>query len=111
MKPFFTKDDCDIEGRPTTFTEAISLEKANALLSERGRVVTGSIDDGGLIYFGTDEHDLDTHTALLINIEPINQDNAGKLIKDLGSFEDFPKDETMWDLIERAKALLREGTK
>lgn len=92
MKPFFTEADCDsvgtvhIEnGMLITTGRAISLDKANRLLSERGRVVTGHNYEGNASWWtGTDamlcKH---THQALLINIEPIEQDSAEKLLKDL----------------------------
>jgi hypothetical protein len=90
---FFTEADCDcvkatvyypgtrMEGG--TRVSAISLDKANHLIQERGKVVYGLSADGD--WMNEAHHDSsDTHCALLINVEPIERpDTAELLLRDL----------------------------
>lgn len=125
----FTEADCDvIQRKPWTAVSgfagtctgvseifSISLDKANRLLSERGKVVTGSISNEPLGRglhvtqpFGEVTGSQDTHRALLICVEEIEQDTAEKIVADLiernGSH-------SISKLIERARKLLAKTTK
>lgn len=117
MKPFFTEADCDeytfgpggYSGPP-----CISLNKANGLLSQRGKVVY-TFEDSEYLVAHKNWRKEDTHTALLINIQPIEQDSAEKLVKDFISecekLEIRPNSFTtmdLSDLYERAKKLVKK---
>lgn len=100
---------------------------ANRLLKERGRVVYARYQDCGPLhthwsdvhYTGDYEkrHE-DTHTALLINIAPIEVDTAEKIVTDLAKWQDNNigcvitysgnKPFGLDKIIERAKKLLGE---
>jgi hypothetical protein len=80
---FFKESDCDVCSLPAMVGNklqgsiaAISLDKANRLLKERGTVVWGWDEDGIKKQF-TSSNDgdpaLGTHTALLINVQPIEK--------------------------------------
>lgn len=117
MKPFFTKADCEIpvleygDKRPWQW---IHIDKANRLLSERGKVVYGPFK-AEQAFSGPEmtggwfpQYHLRTNSsdkALLINIEPIEQDSAEKILKVL--VEEYPGHE----LSNRAKALLAKEKK
>lgn len=113
MKSFFTEADCDVNGKSDWRQQAclgISLDKANRLVEERGRVVYGQIDGDGPYQFSALQvkasvHGEDTHQAFLINIEPIEQDSAEKFVRDLVSASNHPFSEPWMD---RAKALLEK---
>src|SRR5271154_3383521 len=75
---FFTKNDCY---NPDSRCPFIGLDKANRLLAERGKVVRGDEDSGWTHENHLDEWD-NTHEALLINITPIEQDSAEKVLRD-----------------------------
>lgn len=90
-------------------------ERANAILSERGVVVYGCDDykkypEMKDKVWGWSEEGLghDTHTALLINIQPIDQlDTAESLLREwVEEHEKFKPYEG--DIYERAKKLLGE---
>lgn len=119
MKTFFTELDCDyylhmndpaVRGTPC----AISLDKANRLLSERGKVI---YKQPGWCGHSWQEnlHDAGnrTHTALLINIEPIEQDSAEKVLRDLIAIDDKflmghipPSNIELPAIIDRARKLV-----
>lgn len=115
MKDFFKESDCEplvFRQNGNSFTlnlpkpnSYISLEKANRLLHERGKVVRsrgGELWDALVVY---PEH---TQQALLINVEAIeDEDSAESLLRDLITEMD------KWNsafcgspLYTRAKALL-----
>lgn len=125
IKPFFTEADCDVradlyynidfrEKAGRTQTTCISLDTANRLLEERGKVVYASGDEK----YWQDKKDAhlrirvnqdgllvdSTHQALLINIEPIEQDSAEKILRDW--VDECKKYQVSSELIERAKKLL-----
>lgn len=93
---FFKPEDSDVEGKrfdklgglilPVV---SISLSKANRLLRERGQVVTGYFET--MKSFGAEFSNWtteasgdkrDSHRALLICVEPLEQDSADKFVKD-----------------------------
>lgn len=123
---FFKLEDCElrvIRYENVTFNSdhnLISLDKANALLAERGKVVYGAHGpkgdasdiaewDIGGVYCDNFKH---THRALLINIEPLEaEDSAESLLKEyLIEYERFLRGEgdhipvTPW--VIRVQALL-----
>lgn len=114
-KDFFTAADCD---QYTNCDAAITLPRANALIRERSTVVYGAPDDmtgGGTIW---ETHQLeqdklvDTHTARIICVEPIEQDSAEKLVREILERTDKTYS-PMWannvereEWLDRAKALL-----
>lgn len=105
FKGFFKPEDFDDKvGSWMTVDFAVYC---NRLLRERGLRVSGKIESEykshlfGSGQFATDPSD--THSALLINVQPIARDTPEKLIADLarglgtcGAYE---------ELIDRAKAL------
>lgn len=121
MKPFFTEADCDIKydtewilacnpPRRKIIT-GLSINEANRLLQERGILAYGTKDSLGLISVsqahgghGAGPSEYQTHQALLINIEPIEQDSAEKVLREF--IETWPDDCGDHGLIKRAKALL-----
>lgn len=85
---------------------------ANRILAERGTVVYGRVD-GDFGWFDTERkygHHLNSspimasNTALLVNIQPIEQDSADKIIRDLVSYDSSGSPEWL-RIIERAKKL------
>lgn len=118
MKDFFTEADCDC---CYPRASCISLTKANVLFNEwlsRGTAVYGKMhaEDYGL--FSTSKNDpnwgyTDTHTALLINIEPIEQDSAEKFVKDFNEVmnREIKPIGKLASFITRAKRLLERGGK
>lgn len=112
MKPFFTLADCDVDYPAGGFIQesrvwAITPEKANRLLEERGEVVMSEEKKEG--YFQTwtqreTRHSAFKEKALLINIEPIEEpDSADKLIAEIANF----RPGFSWvNIIERAKKLV-----
>lgn len=103
MKPFFTEDDSDHR-----YGEWISIDKANRLIQERGTKVyesTGMLDTW-CAYF--DEYR--RRSALLINVETIEQDSTEKLVFDFLTYFTDPKmgNGELLALRSRAKALLEK---
>ncbi len=91
MKPFFSESDCDgVMGQYSNIASAayqchaISLDRANKLLAERGAVVYGNYDKDGHYGFGPICNPQDTHSALLICVEEEIEkpDTAEGLLKD-----------------------------
>lgn len=129
MKDFFKESDCDvtrtIDYRHATSLDsgiitclAISIEKANRLIRERGKVVYGCERKPGEMnrewLRPVTENNVpigSSHTAILLNIEPVEQDSAEKFVADF--YEKGVCDEMNYqDLFQRAKALLdRKGEK
>lgn len=114
MKPFFTEDDRDVSGRDAMFFKSITINKANRLLSERGKVV---YSDHLEETWGEDKdrNGFDKNHALLINVQPIKpqqieQDSAEKVLKEMVDWWVSDDCSDRNDLIVRAKALLaKEG--
>lgn len=112
MKDFFKESDfCATEtkvgfDRHSNYPR-YACEIANRLIRERGKVVRsrgGELWDALVVY---PEH---IHTAILLNIEPIEQDSAEKILRDMISWHDMPYRPESYDVtfpfIDRAKALL-----
>lgn len=84
-------------------------DRANHLLKERGTVVYGTPDETHLwdIYPSGDDDRLDfddTHTALLINIQPIaKEDTAEGLLRELIDWDQEPKNRSIYGLSESLK--------
>lgn len=80
-KEFFSESDCDMANVNCLINgpnpvHGISLAKANALIRERSRVVYGtdSVTHKGTMLWGESHYKQDdTHQALLINVEKIEQ--------------------------------------
>lgn len=112
MKPFFTQADCDIDYDPGCFIQpdrskwAITPEKANRLLQERGKVVYGKSENPYDWQNYPIAQTCGTHNyrALLINIEPIEEpDSAEKIVAEIANF----RPGFSWvNIIERAKKLV-----
>ncbi len=106
MKPFFTEADCDSldNGAP-----CLSIDEANQLLEERGKVVFGQWDRiADHWHFNDEKIDYHTHKALIICIEPIEQDSAEKILREILGGTKSAEEWCNWT--ERAKAILeREG--
>lgn len=93
---FFTETDVDYY-KPDTqggfATPYISMDKANALLIERGVVVYGHTQMSIPAYWGPHEDNRfdDSHRALVINIEEIEKkDSAETVLRELiGSYGDY----------------------
>lgn len=82
----------------------------------KGRVVYGFDDDTGAWTFErgkTEDGDIDTHQALLVNVEPIERDSAEKILRDLIETADSLPDKnpllSVRYYVDRARALLKEG--
>jgi len=115
---FFKEGDEDINlsGLSSEFLKTvivkkyISLDKANRLLRERGRVVRTNPKYISPGHWAPIFSDGDTHQALLINIEPIEKDSAEKILDDLIKIQPIAYDLghapiIHRELIERAKKL------
>lgn len=98
MTPFFSESDYDSE---KDHEPRISLRKANRLIQERAKVVTGIGASWSL-----DKHYNDTHQALLICVEEIEKDSAESLLREMIEHcEKFQRLEFLtW--VDRAKRLL-----
>lgn len=83
----------------------ISLDKANRLLLEKGTAVYGVKDKfTGLLNMNEQPGASDTHSALLINIEPIERDSAESLLRDIitaGSLLDIHTRESLEGTLKR----------
>lgn len=115
MTDLFHQEDCDRTsyGRLMTShpqsqcpSDCISLDTANRLYRER--VLAKGVRAYGRIFSDGDGHyttsgktSLDTHTALLINVEEIEKDSAEKCLKDLMEFLN-PDGLTATQVINRA---------
>lgn len=123
MKPFFTEADSDMKERFNGYEtiEGISLTKANAKFDEwlsKGKVVFGTSPNGAnTTQWFTEKqidkiHGLDwaNHTALLVNIEPIEQDSAAKILRDLIEAAESLRQPNP-SLSDRARKLLERGGK
>lgn len=124
-KPFFTEADCDLGQQYFTFNGAsrigagLSLKKANHLFDEwlaKGKVVWCSLDvikgtPLAEVWYG-DNPRSHTHIAILVNIQPIEQDSAEKVLKDwCDKYQEhtIPNSEVIYSMrsiFDRAKALL-----
>jgi len=109
---FFKPSDCEspvADHRAQAYrTDMIPLDKANRLLKERGKVVyshRSSLEIGGW-YPGAVEPN-PTHSALLINIEPIRKDSAESLLKEILDHHVQMKDQPL-NWVDRARKLLEE---
>ncbi len=81
-------------------------QMANRILTERGIVVTGLIDDNGH-YFGTESVEADTHQALLINIQPLaTEDTLESLLREAIDSGDLQGYQRWQSWVERARKLL-----
>lgn len=119
MTPFFTEIDCEgssvfvsVDGN-TDRKLIISLDKANELIRQRGKVVYFGIS-GTADYMGVSRqrHSIDTHRGLLICVEEIEADNAEKILNDLlATYQAYQlaDHKGLSDVISRAKALLAKG--
>lgn len=111
---FFTEADCNLfypthnpaeRGPP----RGITIERANALLSERGKVVYTENTEG---FYGEGIHHDSTHTALLINVQPIECDSAEKVLQEVLDYFTKPvvysdhKDGLFDALLGRARKLV-----
>lgn len=70
----------------------ITIERANEILEKRGIRVTGLTPDHerySSYIFGSEPDDCDTHTALLIDIQPIKKDTAASLLEEV--FEEMDR--------------------
>lgn len=123
MSEFFTEADCDrlAEHIPNedcwiqklnadfehaagirSFDRVISIEKANRLLAERGKVVRGDEENGWVQENHWGEWDND-YSALIINIQPIEaEDSAEDILRDFVIRYANLKPEDLADLFERA---------
>lgn len=89
---------------------------ANRLLKERGKIATSYGEKREWYVDGAGGSSMDTHIALLINIEPIEVDSAEKIVTDLAKWQDNNigcvitysgnKPFGLDKIIERAKKLL-----
>ena len=103
-----------------------AADTANRILRERSQVVTGHNDgeSGAVSWWQDTDSKLCAHSyrALLIAIEPIVRDSAEAIAKDLARLADavsgiqykeygptISKGESVFDLIDRAKALIGMG--
>lgn len=97
---FFQDTDCDYlipsEGSASNSVPAISLDKANAILEKRSKVVYGQVKniDGGMSkkeYFCATQipNCGETHKGLLICVEPLEVDSAEKVLEDLANWEEW----------------------
>lgn len=113
MKPFFTAHDADCRNAfPTTYppgTElvpCIRIDKANRLLEKRGEIIYSDDGEYWTLAKNTEFQPADTHKALVINLEPIEQaDSRDSLIKELAELEGT-KSPALQKFAERAKKLL-----
>jgi hypothetical protein len=93
-----------------TLVPTAAAARANYLLAERGVVVRGIVDERGYDAYSSYEHGPgDTHTALLINVQPIQKDSAESLLREI--VDGYDKDQYQYgtkihERIERAKRLL-----
>ena len=130
-KDFFSEADCDLNVSRYDQTtheyiitlaapslSGISLDKANRLLRERGRVMQGFENASGGFSFhekandGLRNEEYDTHQALLICVEEIEKDSVESLLKKLIEIGPaFYAHDGVIDLIERAKKLLEREEK
>lgn len=110
---FFSEADCDLAGRDAMYFKAISLEKANALLREHGRIVQSRCQGEWITSWPEDQfgNSGNTHTALLINVQAIEPaDSAEQILKEL--FEASVKDDDgkyiciSRNLIDRTRKIL-----
>lgn len=104
-------------------SEKIALV-ANRILAERATRVYAApyVDNGAKAHkdecaqwTGERTESVDTHTALLIAIEPIQRDTAEQLVKDLAAHAKFQYEDGKWAMsaeywVERARRVL-EGNK
>ena len=108
---FFKEGDEDINltGLSSEFLKTvivkkyISFDKANRLLRERGKVVRTNPKYMSAYHWAPIFSDGDTHQALLVCIEPIEQDSAEKIFEDLAKASLFITVPRMEEFIERAK--------
>lgn len=113
MKPFFTKDDCDIYvGNPRNAlnvifpaTPGISLEKANRLIEEQTQEYRVHYDSTGMRTVGAPTHKF----LILGSIEPIKQDSFEDIAVDLLGLEGYRNPGDLEKLIDRARELLKKG--
>lgn len=125
---FFNPEDCDLtfhasasfglileKKNTSTTTHAISLDKANQLLKERGKVVYGQMFSTKSGSFTTsllpDKGDWPfshTHRALLINIEPLEApDSLEKVTSDfLKMWDDKAREMNLAPIEKRFRTLL-----
>lgn len=109
---FFTEADCDMNRLSIGRTEgSISIDKANRLLSERGKVVKSYGEFNEWYANGASGLLDNTHQALIISIEPIEQDSAEKILQLIVS-NSFRNEAyavmVPGEIIERAKKLLEK---
>lgn len=108
MKPFFTEADAD---DTLHFCRVIRLAKANRLIN--GQSMTGWIckDANEVMTMHMAQPADATHTFQYFNIEPIEQDSAEKIVRDLAELCQGESVEKIMDIWHRAKALLAKGEK
>lgn len=117
---FFKPEDCNITSyqkfvsmhpQSKVTADCITLDKANRLLREKGTVVTGGCAYDDNYYWTNKRADVDTHTALLINIQPIEvADTAEKIANDLANYKfDHEVGHRFREFVERARKLLSKG--
>lgn len=107
MKPFFAEADCEYLAlyNSSNDIKAISLDKANRLLSERGTVVYSGAEK--LVWKTHPFNNLHAHTALLIHIQPIEQDSAESFVKDfITCYQTRNQEIGLPELFERARKLV-----
>jgi hypothetical protein len=116
---FFKEDDCNISfggflsaaplAKPI---RGITIARANELLKERGRAVTGMVErEYGSVEFYSGQYlrEEPTHRALLVCIEPIARDTAEDLLKEITKSSrvlGFESDFNMDKWLERARKVL-----
>lgn len=72
---FFTEANCEVcLGKNSCHEHAISLDKANRLLGERGQVGFGGVYSNGAMDISLYQTDSDTHKCLIICVEEIEKD-------------------------------------
>jgi len=114
---FFKTDDADCSNHMTIEngyikgrTHSISIEEANRLLRELGKVVYANDTGPGKIRRWEDvPSEVDTHTALLINIQSSKEESAEDILKEIVDYSFAPNGDSFnkyFKALEKAKAFL-----
>lgn len=103
--------ECQKNSGVRNIRRCLSIETANRLLRERGKVVYGIEHVSGEVSFDShpERKNMPAYTkrALLINIEPIEKDSPEKILKDLCDANlTRPINDPIFEIIERAHKLL-----